>query len=324
MELLQNPEDRGYPIEYLLSRIRGRRAHLIRDWNALVYEGMLLDFLGTTQYRGFVRDRTPEGVWRNLLNEFGWSYAQMNRQLREIFRPFFFYTELRTVFICLRHLKENKPAGPAVIDKLLSVSLLSDELKAILKTSADPGEGIVNLERVLVSFSGTFRGLAEVFEAEGLRGAEQRLTNACLVYIMTAKPHPVMKAFFMRIIDSRNILNMYKAVRLNAKALPVYIDGGSILQQQFNDILNKGDLFAVVSLIRQMTKMKIDAPDMTLVEIAVYRWITRFLKKEGRDPLGIGLILDYLWRCSLEVMNLSVLLHGKELERETVATELVL
>ena len=35
-------------------------------------------------------------------------------------------------------------------------------------------------------------------------------------------------------------------------------------------------------------------------------------------------ILDYLWRCSIEAMNLSVLYHGRDLEREAVTAELVL
>jgi vacuolar-type H+-ATPase subunit C/Vma6 len=69
--------------------------------------------------------------------------------------------------------------------------------------------------------------------------------------------------------------------------------------------------------------MKIDAPDPTKVEIALYKAITIFLKKEGREPFGIGPILDYLWKCSLEVMNLNVLYYGRDLERDVVTAELV-
>jgi vacuolar-type H+-ATPase subunit C/Vma6 len=59
------------------------------------------------------------------------------------------------------------------------------------------------------------------------------------------------------------------------------------------------------------------------VEVALYQGITKFLRGEGKDPLDAALILDYLWRCSLEVMNLSLLLEGKDLEREEAAAELV-
>jgi hypothetical protein len=34
-------------------------------------------------------------------------------------------------------------------------------------------------------------------------------------------------------------------------------------------------------------------------------------------------VLEYLWRCSLEITNLSLLFAGKDLEREELAAELV-
>ena len=43
MELLRPLEDRGYPAEYLLSRIRGRRSRLIVDWRPLIYEAAPMD-----------------------------------------------------------------------------------------------------------------------------------------------------------------------------------------------------------------------------------------------------------------------------------------
>jgi len=320
MELLKNPEDRGYPVEYLLSRLRGRRANLIREWKKLLYEPAIFDHLSSAQYKGFVYDRTPEGLWRNLLKEYGWVYSEMNRQLREIFKPFFFYTELRTLFICLRQLKEQKPAH---MDELLLTSLLSDNIKTVLKTSPGPGEGVAGLEELLGPLLKAFQGLTAVFDTEGLRGVEQRVTNAYLVHVSGTKLYPVLQAFFSHVIDARNIMSLYKAIRLNMKAMPVFITGGTIAQERCSAILSKGDMFEVIALIRKTTGLKIDSPDMTRVETALYRWTTRFLKKEARDPLGLGLILDYLWRCSLEAMNLGVLLHGRELERELVEAELI-
>jgi vacuolar-type H+-ATPase subunit C/Vma6 len=61
-----------------------------------------------------------------------------------------------------------------------------------------------------------------------------------------------------------------------------------------------------------------------MVELALYKGMTRWLRKEGREPFGAGPILDYLWSCSIEAMNLSVLYQGKDLERDIVAAELVM
>ncbi len=318
MEFLQHLEDRGYPVEYLLSRIRGRRSRLITDWRPLIYDAAPLDYLVSARYQGFVRERTPEGIWRSLVKEYRWVYCQMNGELRDIFWPFFLYTELRTIFICLRHINDQK-AGRA--GELLAVSLLSDEIKEILSVSADTRTAVEGIERVFLYLK--CGGLVEAFEAEGLRGVEHRLTDTYLAVIVEGGLHPLMKSFFVRLIDSRNIMSMYKYMRLERKIPPPIIPGGAISEARLRAVLEKDDIFGVRSLVRDFSGIKMEAPDPTKVEVALYKGITRYLRKAGRVPFGAGPIFDYLWKCSLEVINLSVLFHGKDLEREAVMAELV-
>lgn len=320
MELLLHLEDRGYPVEYLLSRIRGRRSRLINDWRPLIYDAAPMDYLASARYQGFVRDRSPEGVWRSLLREYRWVYSQMNSQLREIFRPYLLYTELRTIFICLRHLKDEK-SGTA--EDLLGDGLLSAEIAKILSSSEDLSSAVRGIERAFLQLSERFGGLSTILETEGLRGVEQRLTNTYLAVIVNAGLHPLMKIFFARLIDSRNIMGVYKFLRLEKRTALPLIPGGMVSEAKLRAIAEKGDLFAVNSLVREFSGNRIDTPDPTKVEAALYKGMTRFLKKEGREPFGAGPILDYLWKCSLEVMNLGVLFYGKDLEREAVMAELV-
>ena len=103
----------------------------------------------------------------------------------------------------------------------------------------------------------------------------------------------------------------------------MFIPGGTVPINQLISVLGKDDIFEVISLIRQASGITLKAPDPTQVEVALYRGVTKYLHNEGRDPLGAALILDYLWSCSLEVMNLSLHLAGKDLEREEIAAELV-
>jgi vacuolar-type H+-ATPase subunit C/Vma6 len=320
MELLRHLEDRGYPAEYLLSRIRGRRSRLIVDWRPLIYDAAPMDYLASARYQGFVWDRSPEGVWRSLLREYRWVYSQMNHALREIFGPFFLYTELRTIFICLRHLKDQNADK---IEGLLGDSLLSAEVAGILSTSEDISSGVQGIERAFLTLSERFGGLSNALEAEGLRGVEQRLTNTYLAVTAGTGLHPLMKTFFARLIDSRNIMSVYKYLRLEKRTTPAFIPGGTIPEAKLGTVIEKGDLFGVNSLVRDFSGVKIETPDPTKVETALYKGMTRFMKKEGREPLEAGLILDYLWKCSLEVMNLSVLFYGKDLERDAVTAELV-
>lgn len=278
------------------------------------------DYLASSRYQGFVRDRSSESVWRNLLREYRWVYRQMNAQLREQFGPFFLHTELRTLFLCLRRLKDKNPA-PA--GDLLEMSLLSDEIRKILSTSPDIPTAVERLERFLVPVSGRFTGLTKNLEAAGLRAVEQTLTQVVLERIVHEKLHPLMRTFFERLIDARNILSMYKYLRLEQASFPPFIPGGRIEMARLQETAVKENFPGICSLVREFFGIKIDAPDPTKVEIGLYRGVTVFLKKEGREPFGVAPILDYLWRCSIEVMNISVLMNGKDIERELIAAELV-
>ncbi len=320
MELLEYLENREYPTEYLLSRIKGRRAQLIKDWRTLIFGVAPFESVSSTRYRGLLGIKSPEDVWKFLIKEYRWVYFQMNGVLRQIFQPFFLYSELRTIFICLRLLKEKK-AGK--VNELLEASLLSEEIKAVLTESEDIAATVAALERIFCSLSSQFGGLTELLSAEGLRGVEQRLANRYLVHTVHSKLDPLMRIFFSRLIDSRNIMSLYKHLRLNIKTEPEFLPGGGIAEARLREVLKSGDLFGVSSLIREFIGIKIERPDPTQVETSLYKGITRFLRKEGKDPFGAGPILDYLWRCSIEAMNLSVLFYGKDLEREAVTAEMI-
>jgi hypothetical protein len=244
----------------------------------------------------------------------------MNGTLRRIFYPFFLYTELRTIFICLRHAKE-KSAG--ITHDLLAASLLSEEIKTVLATSEDVSAAIAGIERIFRAVSPNFGGLMGLLDEEGLRGVEQRLTHTYLVHTMSMDLNPVIRDLFKRIIDSRNIMSLFKYQRLNSKAAPVFIPGGSITVDRLQDIIKKDNILAVTTLIRELTGIKADTPNPTLIERSLYKGITQFMRKAGRHPFGAEPIIDYLWRCSIEAMNLGVLFYGKDLERDIVTAELV-
>jgi hypothetical protein len=318
-DLLKQERTRGYPVEYLLSRIRGRRSRLISDWRPLIYEASPLDHLASAQYHGFVRERTAEGMWRALLLEHGWVHGQMDEATRQMFAPYFLYAELRTVFICLRYLEGDKAQKAG---EVLGVSLLSEEMKAVLQAGAVT-DALVELELMFEVLSPGFNGLSAAYEGNGLRGTEQFLTHRYLVFVRGLPLHPVVRGFFERIIDSRNILAVYKALRAESKEAGQLVAGGTVPVAQLTALLEKEDILEINGLIRQAAGITIASPDPTQVEVALYRGITKFLKGESKDPLDAALILNYLWRCSLEVMNLSMLLAGKDLEREEAAAELV-
>jgi vacuolar-type H+-ATPase subunit C/Vma6 len=314
VELLQKPADRGYPADYLLARIRGRRAGLIRDWRPFLYGPALSGPLppGTAGPR--------EGTGDNLMREYQWVYRQMNRQLREIFQLFFLYAELRTIFICLRRITDKKSGA---LGELLAGSLLSDSVKKVLLAGDDLKAAVAGIERLFLPLSPAFSGLAPVLETGGLRGVEQALVGRFLENAAGSAPHPVMKTFFSRLIDARNIMSLTKFLLLELKTPPARVPGGTISGRRFAETARTENVLALGALVREKTGVPLERPEPAQVERALYLGMTRWLKRSGRDPFGAAPILDYLWRCSIEAMNLRVLHQGRDLEREVVAAEMV-
>jgi vacuolar-type H+-ATPase subunit C/Vma6 len=318
--LLQDPENRGYPTDYLLARVAGKRAHLIRDWKPLAMGTLPPGHVASPLSGGLPLEDSPDAAWRWLEKEYRWVYFQMNEMLRTLFLPFFAYSELRILIACLRYIHNGQRGG--AIDNALSTSMLSEKVGAILKMSGDVPSAAGSIENLLSPLSSEFKGLARIAEGEGLRGFESALTNRYLAYAVRSGLHPLLRAFFARLIDARNIMSVYKYLRLDENSLPPLNSGGRLPAGRYKDIAERKDLAGFISVIKKLTGIRIERPDATNVENSLYQMVTKFMRKEGRKPLEIGLILDYLWRCSLQAMNLSVLFHCKDLAREEIMTEL--
>lgn len=320
-ELLEEREEGGYPAEYLLSRIRGKRVSLITDWEPLICDKAALVSLFPSLSDGFASGASSVSIWKDLLAEYRWVYLQMEKSLRDIFRHFFFYSELRTLFFCLR----LRAVGEGVkMEQILAGSLFSKKLRKALVDSEDGQDMLEEVEEFFMSLSSGFRGLNDIYAKDGFRGVEQHLTNHYLEYVMDSDLHPVMREFFVRLVDARNVIALYKHLRWELKDVPYFIKGGSIKASRLRSILAREDIFEVMSIIRSLTGIIVKNPDPTGVENTLYRGMTRFLRKKGREISGIGFILDYLWRCSLEAMNLGILFHGKDMERDALRAELLL
>jgi vacuolar-type H+-ATPase subunit C/Vma6 len=279
-----------------------------------------LEHLPEGHFQRTLGERTPEAVWRTLLSEYGWVYHQMNRQLRETFSPFFLYAELRTMIICIRYLRELKRD---TVRQMLMVSLLSDDIKKMLSESDDEFSVVQEIEKTFFLFSERFKGIAEIMRTEGLKGFEQNLVERYLSVIVGIGTDPLLRAFFRRLIDARNMLALAKLLRLGTTADHSFIPDGTVSAERFDDILAGRNTQAADKLLGELTGEMISAVDLKGIEARLYRRISRWLKRESREVPGIGPALAYLWKCSIEAINLSILFYGQELGRDTVAAELV-
>jgi len=226
MEFLHDIADRGYPTDYLLARVRGRRALLIKDWDEVMFSPDVSEHLMSSHYEAFLSEYSSEGIWRRYLNELQWIYFQMNRKLRDIFQPYFMYSELETLLTCLRYQTER--GRKREIEHTLAFSLLSEKIISVLKMEADLPFILKMLEQKFLTLSGRSSGLYDIFSKNGLPHVESAITRILFEHIINIQTHPCIKRFFISVIDSRNIITLYKHLKWGMSAQPSFIDGGSI------------------------------------------------------------------------------------------------
>lgn len=313
--LLQEPPQRGYPTDYLIARLKGRRTYFIGDYRPILLSDRPYEELSGTGYNDFIIRHSKEGPWRRLLSEYMWVYHQMNGRLRAAFRPYFLYHELRTISTCLRYKKRT--GREEDISGILCGSLLSDEVRDVLTLSPDLPTAIKGVKNIFQRLSDGFRIIEDSFVKYGLAGAEAVLSDTFLEYMAGVKTDEVIRRFFRCIIDSRNILTLYKNKRWQIEGRLSLIRGGGL-----SDVLNIKKETDIITLVKKLIGILITEASSTRIETALTNGLLRLTRKMERDFPDTGLILRYLNSCYIEAVNLSLILYGGRLERERLEDEI--
>ncbi|HEY5513038.1 MAG TPA: V-type ATPase subunit [Geomonas sp.] len=135
--------------------------------------------------------------------------------------------------------------------------------------------------------------------------------------------HPVLREFFRALVDLMNLLFLAKQMRWQLEDPRALIRGGTIATERLEKVLKKGSAAALAALLRSQPGLgDLPAVPDNLEQFLLCR-LTRQVRRLGRDPLGIGRILDYLWGCSVEARNASLVHHGAALGDSALAAELI-
>lgn len=317
MELLQIIGDGGYPTEYLLSRIRGKRAFFLRDWDDAVLRRDPLDYLKSTRYGELISRFSREATLKHRQKEYQWVYYQMNKKLRDIFMHFFMSFEINTLIICLRY--KRRRGNAAEIEDILSFSLLSEKIKELLQRDTEVPFVLEELEGLLFYADGMSR-----LKEDGGKSFEQTIAGEFLQHAIKRALHPVLRSFFLSVIDFRNIITLYKFLRWKMKTEPVFIQGGRIEESIFKKVMLSHGMSEFFHLVSRFIGQKVKEPVKPNIEKILKRNMSKQIKKMGRESLDIGFILDYLWRCYLEAQNLSILVYGRGIPGDMLQDELVI
>jgi len=312
-------ESRGYPTDYLLARIKGRRLELVGDWRSLVAADPM-ETLSSGRYAGVSGSSPEAAVWLKFLTELDWLYRQMDERVRDRFAPVFFWFELRTLLVSLRF-RRGMDAGK--IPELLAFSLLAERVKRVLTGGEEAAAVVDALIARLSSVAERCWRLRDIYRDAGGREFEDQLTALFLEQVAGAAQHPPIGEFFRALIDMRNLLTLYKQLRWKIGKPPAFVRGGDIGRSRLKEIAERGELAEVIQLIHSLPGMGEAPAGRENVEHLLLVWLTGRVRRWGREPAGIGQILDYLWRCYLEALNLGLLIHGRGMEPELLAGEVV-
>jgi hypothetical protein len=308
-ELLRDIASDGYPADYLLARVRARRAVLTAEWSAI-------------RARGLPPGVTDDVIWERFLRELGWLRSQANRRLRASVDPMLGLFELKTVVLCLRNKAVQRSAE---IARLLAASQVADGLRVALSQETEVPAAVTSIAVALEPADGAAGSLRRSYAEAGLKGFETRLTRNYLLSISNARLHPPVRAFFAAFVDLRNLMTLYKQLRWEIADAEAFLPGGTIDVPRLQRIGAAKDTAGLDLLVREIAGRA--APPLSTAEGSLETILLGSLSRRirslsrGEDP--VGTVLDYAWRVYIHARNQSLLLHAGHLNSTGLQKELV-
>ncbi|HEX9080190.1 MAG TPA: V-type ATPase subunit [Desulfuromonadaceae bacterium] len=291
----------GGPDDWIVARIRARRALLVDNWDELLLARIPPESLPPAPWRsGSVTG--PFGGRRTLQREYAWVFRRMDKPQRRLLLPPFWLAELRTLAICLR----RRIGGLAADGEMLRESLLGDRVRRALVEPPDGASAVAALTEVLSPHDSAFGRLPAAFRNGGGAALEGALYDISLEHFAAAATDAAMARYLELLIDRRNLVGLAKHLYWRLAAPPPFLEGGRCAPALLARLFSHGDTGGIAPLVARLGGQCRDAGPGE-VERGMLEALGRALRRLGREPEGIGPILDYLWRCARECRNIGLL-----------------
>ena len=302
----------GYPVEYVVARLKGRSVDLIKSWGPLLFaERPELP----TWYGAAIQDMPEDAVAMALKRELVWLYGQMDDGLRKTFMPVFVFFELKTMFSCIRY--KAKKGTEDAIEKEFSSSLLSGKLKQGLLYADSQSVAFMSVLEAFSLALPEIERLYKTFSSTGqTKEAESTLTELFMETASRESGHPDLKWFFSFLVDMRNLLSAYKHLRWAATGVPKLISGGSIRTARIAAIADEGSL---MDLIGKFAGRTVHGGGL---EGALLSRLHKLSGRRARVGTAVSAVLDYIIKRYIEARNLSLIFSSQDVDRETLKKEI--
>jgi vacuolar-type H+-ATPase subunit C/Vma6 len=303
----------GYPVEYLVARLKGRSAKLIKSWGPLLFA----ERPELPEWYGIARqDRPEDAVAMAFRRELVWLYGQMHDGLRETFAPVFVFFELKTIFSCIRY--KAKKGTEDTIERELSSSLLTGKLKQGLLYADSQAVAVMS---VLKAFSTVLPEIERLYQTFSFTGqtkeTESTLSELFLETASRESGHPNLRWFFSFLVDMRNLLSAYKHLRWAATGVPKLISGGSISTARIAAIADEGTL---MDLTGKFAGRSVHGGGG--LEGALLGRLYKLSERRARVGTAVSAVLDYIIKRHIEARNISLIFSSQDVDRETLRKEI--
>ncbi len=317
MQLLKPVRQNEFPVDFLLARLKGRSRRIRIAWNSLRAAADPVAWGHPGFMAPYLRAHQEDGPWVFLFHEFDWVRSRMNSRLRNIFFPVFLYFELFNLLAALRYKEHGNLVGR--IDLIDSYSLLDDSLFGLIRSQSSMEKIIEHLAQSFAQISPSFEQAWQAYFQGGFPALEQAVIEAFFEYWLKRFRSGTLQTFLQQLVDSTNLLGLYKAIAWNVESPPAILPGGTLAPKFFVNCYEKGRMDTVFRKAG-MSGVLSEQESGAGLESAVFLNLRKTLKRNVHEPTGVGYILYYLWEQYLFARKYSLMLRRKYSHEEFFQT----
>jgi len=307
MKIFKASRQSEYPTDFLVAHLKGRRSRLQIDWDSFAAAEDPAAWVHPPWLAPFLRQRQTDGPRLFLVDEYSWVRSRMNSKLRRVFFPVFLYFELPNLLTMLR----CKAYGNRMdrIDALRPLSMLDPSVFTLLRTGSSVEEILQQLEERLATVTGRFGILRQAYIQGGFQALDHELFAAFCSSSLSLPLPDVVTTFIRGLIDTTNLLGLYKADQWGAGAAPALIPGGTLPERVLRQAREKNIVEVILERAGVADETLADRSGVVL-ESALYVQLHKVLHRNMHDPSGYGYLLFYLWGLYLFARRYSLFLGG--------------